>query len=186
MTTLVIFWTKSAFWWTFIFAIVIMVFSAIIAFDDKTHGKGTALFWLTAIGFAGLCLFNFDVSKNEKWRYDIMAEISPNDYIEERAYYEVEFLGKKPTFPNLSDARRYVDLGNGSMISYNRIMSEGMCRVCEQFKTWDTKDSVYVYRVQKDAPHWWNSGPVMIFSKHPDIFLQSSQRVEVNSKTTEK
>ncbi len=189
MMTLVFFMTNSAFWWVFVFSVVLLVLSAIVSLDDD-GGKGafaTFVFWMSLIGFLLLCASHFDesLSSTERWRSELIAEISPNNYIEERAYHEVEFLGKRPTFPNLSDGRRYVDLGNGVMISYNRIMNEGMCRVCEQFNTWEVKDSVYVYRVQKGAPRWWRSGPVMIFSKHPDIFLQSYQRVEVTSKTTE-
>ena len=142
---------------------------------DLSHVVVVVLFlWLIA-----LLIGRFAQPSKTEWKTEVLEDMNMDGQIEERIYHEVEFLGKKPAIMNLSDSRWYVDMGNGAMVSYNRIRNEGMCRMCDQFKDGEKGDTIHVYRVQKDKPHFWNAGPVYFFSKHPDLFLQGSQPMEV-------
>ena len=178
--TLAFYMTASAFWWTFAFIFI----SMIICIIDAAHSEGEngishvsgifLLVWLIVMS-----IFRFGPSKDTQWKSEVIESFNGGDHIEERVYHSVEFIGKRAAVMNPSDMRWYVDMRNGAMVSYNRIMNEGMCRMCDQFDKGAQGDTIYIYRVQKDAPHFWNSGPVYFFSKHQDLVLQGSQSMEV-------
>lgn len=175
MITIVFYWSTPAFWCS-VAALVLFILMTTIrnssAKDDSSLGFFTII--LMIISLLVIFVAHFGV-KDKAWRSEAVADITGGSFIEERTYHDVEFLGKKTAIFNFSDARWYVDMGNGSMVSYNRIMNEAMCRRCEQFKDGSMYDSIHVYRVQKDKPSIWSEGPVMFFSKHADIFLQATR-----------
>ena len=110
----------------------------------------------------------------------LIAHLTAIQEPEEEVYYEVQFLGRRPVKFNPSDKRNYVILEDGRMISYNRIVNEQMCRTCKQFTESGYVDSLYVYRVQREEPHWYGSSDIeLFFSKEEDIFLGNSQSVLV-------
>lgn len=174
------FWSTSAFWSTIV--VGLLVFALTLAQSAKNGENNTRTLAMVVLGVSMTMMFivNFGNDHDQKtWKAEAISDITGGEYVEERLYYDVEFMGGKASVFNYSDARWYADMGNGSMISYNRIRNERLCRMCDQFKEGSVRDSIYVYRVQKDEPRWWNSGPVLFFSKHPDIFLQGSQRMEL-------
>lgn len=185
MTLLIIYWTSATQWWLIAPTLAIFAFfffrqAAII--DNKggdntmmvIPGVACCLFFI-----ASVCVTFSNVAADNKEMSDALSAAPP---VEECQYHQVEFLGIKPIQYNPSDGRRYVNMGTGEMISFNRIVIERMCRTCAQFADPKTGgDSIFVYKVQKDAPHWWNAGPVLYFSLSRDIFLEGSQSVKLES-----
>jgi hypothetical protein len=175
---MIFYWSAPAFWSTIVVLVILLI---MVIFDkdgneDEKVAKGLLIvFLIIAMTVANFC------ERNEAWRSKVISDIRGEQNIEERTYHQVTFLGKKSTIFNYSDARWYVNMGNGSMISYNKIMNESMCRRCEQFKEGSMIDSIYVYVVQKDPPKWYNEGPVMFFSKYPDLFLESVKKTPIKT-----
>lgn len=174
------FWSTSAFWFVIVVALLVLGLTIAQSVKDGDSAARSTSIAVLSVFLIVSFIFNFGKLRNDKsWKAEAISDITGGEYVEERLYYDVEFMGGKASVFNYSDARWYADMGNGSMISYNRIRNERLCRMCDQFKEGSVRDSIYVYRVQKDEPRWWNSGPVLFFSKHPDIFLQGSQRMEL-------
>lgn len=176
-----LFVSKFAFWLLLLGMIVLFVLNIIQAYRKSDSDFQI----ISGIVMAAMMLFLFismSQSKSDSWRNDIINEISQINNEDENMYYDVEFLGKKNSIFNRADARWYVDMGSNSMVSYNRIIASHMCRRCDQFKEGSMYDTLYVYRVQESEPHWWNSGPYLVFSKYRDIFLEASKPIELEKK----
>lgn len=186
MTPLIIYWTAATQWCIVVPCLVVFAFSFFrqaIVMDNKGENSYSMALpgTLCCLLFIGSMIVTYtDVAHDNKEMADALSAAPP---IEERRYHSVQFLGLKPIQQNQADGRYYVNMGSGEMLSFNRIALERMCRTCAQFSNTTAlrNNSVFVYKVQVDAPHWWSSGPVLYFSLTRDIFLEGSQSVQIGT-----
>lgn len=177
--------TNSAFWLTVLFTFVAMAIcfiDSLMQQDGQHKSISHVAGFVLAIFLIVLMFGKYGPVNSTMWKSKVISELYDEKFVEGETYHSVEFLGKKSVVMNPSDSLYYIDMGNGAVVSYNRILRERMCRTCKQFTYGDISDSAFVYRVQKSKPRFWNSGPLLIFSKSQDLLLQGSQSLEVITK----
>lgn len=148
--------------------------------DGWTVAAAATLVIMMLFVFAAYNRYEYDLDLKQR----LLNDISNVSTFEDVTYHKVEYLGSRSVVVNPADGHFYVDLGNGAMISFDRIFIERMCRSCEQFQSANTSEQIHLYRVQREPKGVFNDDePVLFFSKQQDIYLQSMQSIVVDEQT---
>lgn len=180
------YWSFGTFLFSLIFSLVVLVLSIVAARKSKDDAEGYSFFASAVIGFFIIStIVAYSITSGDlNLKNQLIEEINNTPPTEDVIYHKVEYIGTRWVLQNPADKRWYVDMGNGSMVSFDRIVKEEMCRTCVQFLEPDGGKFVYLYRVQKKPKGFFNSdAPVLYFSKGQDIYLQSMQTINVEEQT---
>lgn len=163
----------NTFW--FVICLIALLLGIINSFFVASEKKASGLGFISIILMIVFLFFMIGVNFIDR-KTTLEVILKENNKIiplDEIKYDNVAFIGRFPTRFNPADQRPYV-VYNAGLISYNKIIGDGFCRNCDQFGSYNSKDSIYLYEAtipRKGVS--FSAKKQMIFSKEKDIFLEA-------------
>lgn len=152
--------------------LVINIISGLVLGSSDKKGKVFGLISFFA-SFLFLLFMGFSFIDREDMLEILIAQKTKTTSVDDIKYDKVTFMGKYPTRFNMADQRPYI-IHNEGLVSYHKVIGDKMCRNCDQFSSYSSADSVYLYLAVKPKNWFFSSQQKqIIFSKVRDFYLET-------------